>query len=908
MTRERKKAPASAHGVTAATRRAKMERALQFNDSVWRNLNPLKAPPKVKHKSYFEAVENADKKKKKLEFEVTTNPEPPPGFEFIPTGHPELSQECKEQSRDSDAMFFIVSISKDVLKLDHHMNRLGYHFRSLIVEAAREALKRRGCYDEAAYVHEPGRPEPIPSSQREIDQEADAVLRDLFPRIPNTDRQEIINHAFKKDGTFNGEFKVGMAKELTLARRVQLAALAHIRHTHTRYDELLKESKWANARKAVEKPCLDIIVKWRGDEETGRDQLDEILREVIEISDTEDESDDEINSTDNVRTPVQTGHAAASIPNGPVLRPSYANQQFGMDSRMSSPVLADPHAPPSAQRGSTRAERRTARKTQQRFKRYAAAAEALANASNQDGRPESHSTSGLVAAPTEVVRAHPVNSYHTIPSAVTHEVYRRAIHGHTEIQKLPLPHSSGVIEDRMTSASDARIHGGTEQFIRIPDAQRPKVGPYSAKYGQPSPLPPLSPARQDLQDMVLPSIEPRSPDGPRVLHDVSQRVYREPQESTEVPRVISRTIFEPVAPGPCTRSPGSLVNGNELAAKRRRVTTYFHEDFQRPSNTSYVRAAPQGQDDGLRHPQLQYIADRRPLMSRGPDHVVYQDVSWPPSGQEVRVIRPEDRPDGPVYQSSLRAATRPEFTVDAPVRPRGNQILVNENGYEPRRVVEMRRSPVREIYRTTSPRGVVVQGLHGQEDPRVRDPQAVIYIDESAGHLRGEPSNRHRAIFHHQPGPPAHREVPRHLSPNISRQAPAVERSTWYSVPYDKEIVRASELEQAPLIQHGTTRYNGTQAPLPEAPRLERFPESQQHNYRSHPYAGAVQHAAPQGLGNNVIYRSTRPDVTTLSNSRYERGPQQPFPVFPAPSSYAEIRGPPMHQRLRNDHDIIYVG
>lgn len=78
------------------------------------------------------------------------------------------------------------------------MNRLGYHFRCSIVEEARKVLNEMGHHEQAAYVHEPGKPEPIPNSQREIDLEADAVLRDLFPRIPNTDRQEIIDHAFKK--------------------------------------------------------------------------------------------------------------------------------------------------------------------------------------------------------------------------------------------------------------------------------------------------------------------------------------------------------------------------------------------------------------------------------------------------------------------------------------------------------------------------------------------------------------------------------------------------------------------------------------------------------------------------------------------------------------------------------------
>jgi hypothetical protein len=42
--------------------------------------------------------------------------------------------------------------------------------------------------------------EPIPESQEEINKQADGAIRDLFPRIPNTDRQMIIEHAFKKVG------------------------------------------------------------------------------------------------------------------------------------------------------------------------------------------------------------------------------------------------------------------------------------------------------------------------------------------------------------------------------------------------------------------------------------------------------------------------------------------------------------------------------------------------------------------------------------------------------------------------------------------------------------------------------------------------------------------------------------
>lgn len=93
--------------------------------------------PKSKHHSYFELVENKEKKKK-LEYQVrfdgstfklhlqssllalakecsfcpqiTTEKTPPPGFEFVPIGNPKLTAACKELSREKDAMIFIVSV------------------------------------------------------------------------------------------------------------------------------------------------------------------------------------------------------------------------------------------------------------------------------------------------------------------------------------------------------------------------------------------------------------------------------------------------------------------------------------------------------------------------------------------------------------------------------------------------------------------------------------------------------------------------------------------------------------------------------------------------------------------------------------------------------------------------------
>lgn len=90
--------------------------------------------------------------------------------------------------------------------------------------------------------------------------------------------------------------------------------IAHIRHTHTRYDRLLKETSWEKARKTVESLCLDILVKWRGDEETGRDQLDEVLREIVVIDDSDDEDEEE--SEEGSESEVEEEDSSDGIANG----------------------------------------------------------------------------------------------------------------------------------------------------------------------------------------------------------------------------------------------------------------------------------------------------------------------------------------------------------------------------------------------------------------------------------------------------------------------------------------------------------------------------------------------------------------------------------------------------------------
>ncbi|KAK4179925.1 hypothetical protein QBC36DRAFT_307742 [Triangularia setosa] len=351
---------------------------------------PDKPQLSKKYKTWYEAVENKNKKKR-LEFEFTQNRQPPPGMEFVPIGNPALTTLCKELSRERDAMIFIVTVlthhqsTNGIFSaaLSFHLNRVGHHFRESIVEEARKNLGDDQLVGTSAQL---GLPEPIPERQEDITKQADAAIRDLFPRIPHTDRQMILDHAFNKARLLQNKDSapVGLAADITLSRRVQLAVLAHIRHNHTRYDKLLKETSWVNARKAVESLCLDYLVKWRGDEETGRDQLDEILYEVIVISDSEsddedDEDDEDDDEDDASNTSVADDEDQAEVdwqpppsrasqprPHHPAVRPA-AEQPREDD----APRVA--RADRSAIKKNQQKDRKAAKWAQRGFSRYQAA-------------------------------------------------------------------------------------------------------------------------------------------------------------------------------------------------------------------------------------------------------------------------------------------------------------------------------------------------------------------------------------------------------------------------------------------------------------------------------------------------------------------------------------------------------
>lgn len=150
-----------------------------------------------------------------------------------------------------------------------------------------------------------------------INTEAKEIIRDLFPKIPDNDLFQIIKTAFQL-----GTNRVGTAEEIPLVRRAQLAVVAHIRHSYTDYDKLLRRVAYNDARHAVEEQTLQKLVEWRDADKPGdnasRPNVDDAVKEIVVLSD-EDESDSELeegqvveNEVVEVRPGPRTEHPAVA--------------------------------------------------------------------------------------------------------------------------------------------------------------------------------------------------------------------------------------------------------------------------------------------------------------------------------------------------------------------------------------------------------------------------------------------------------------------------------------------------------------------------------------------------------------------------------------------------------------------
>jgi hypothetical protein len=169
---------------------------------------------------------------------------------FLPSGDAALTRRARARSK----------LSAIVLKWSQARKR--YERQGLLVEeAALEAAEKECLADSEARARSRERQAAL---RKELDlqyvERFASRLRELFPRIPPGREVSIAEHACRK---YSGRVgRTAAAKSLD-ENAISLAVIAHIRHTETRYDELLARGyERREARELVREAANRVLNQW----------------------------------------------------------------------------------------------------------------------------------------------------------------------------------------------------------------------------------------------------------------------------------------------------------------------------------------------------------------------------------------------------------------------------------------------------------------------------------------------------------------------------------------------------------------------------------------------------------------------------------------------------------------------
>jgi hypothetical protein len=170
---------------------------------------------------------------------------------FLPSGDAALTRRAGRYS----------TLSAVVVRFSRARKR--YERQGLLVEEQALARAEQECLSDAearALARE-----RAAERRQELDAEYVAAFAgrvgELFPGCPSDEQRAIAEHACQK---YSGRVgRSAAAKELE-ANAVDLAVRAHVRHVHTRYDELLARGLARDeARKLVAETVTEYLGRWR---------------------------------------------------------------------------------------------------------------------------------------------------------------------------------------------------------------------------------------------------------------------------------------------------------------------------------------------------------------------------------------------------------------------------------------------------------------------------------------------------------------------------------------------------------------------------------------------------------------------------------------------------------------------
>jgi hypothetical protein len=170
---------------------------------------------------------------------------------FLPSGDAALTRRA---SKYSTLRAVVVRFSRA---------RKRYERQGVLVEESALSRAEQECLSDAA-AREAARARAVDRRQERDAEYVDAFARrigELFPGCPDDEQRAIAEHACQK---YSGRVgRSAAAKELA-ADAVELAVRAHVRHTHTRYDELLSRGvPRDDARRLVAEGVTTRLEHWK---------------------------------------------------------------------------------------------------------------------------------------------------------------------------------------------------------------------------------------------------------------------------------------------------------------------------------------------------------------------------------------------------------------------------------------------------------------------------------------------------------------------------------------------------------------------------------------------------------------------------------------------------------------------
>ncbi|KAJ6784282.1 hypothetical protein PWT90_10470 [Aphanocladium album] len=175
--------------------------------------------------------------------EITVPPSAPmpKGYKLLRKGYPFMTALCRRKTLAAGQTLYVVRAGSKTLGVRAP--------RRIINEVYEEERQTRATRRAAVAARD--------VSTRNV---FEAALRRQFPEMPAADADKVLQRTLRKHSG-----RVGRTGKLYLDDKVRLAVAAHVRHTHTDYDTLVRgEKSRKEARKAVYNTVREVLAKWEG--------------------------------------------------------------------------------------------------------------------------------------------------------------------------------------------------------------------------------------------------------------------------------------------------------------------------------------------------------------------------------------------------------------------------------------------------------------------------------------------------------------------------------------------------------------------------------------------------------------------------------------------------------------------